>query len=97
MPDDSASRGIVYDVALVTVERAELHASLGQTAEVKALVRESAPVFEAEGVPREARRALALFRRAAEQDQASLAFIHGLLAYLERARRDPQLRFQEPG
>jgi transcriptional regulator with XRE-family HTH domain/tetratricopeptide (TPR) repeat protein len=95
--EEFQQRGIVYDVALVTVELAELHAALGQTAEVKALARASAPVFEAEGVPREARRALALFRRAAEQEQASLALIHSLLAYLERARRDPQLRYQEPG
>jgi transcriptional regulator with XRE-family HTH domain/tetratricopeptide (TPR) repeat protein len=95
--EEFEQRGIVYDVALVTVELAELHASLGQTAEVKALVRASAPIFEAEGVPREAQRALALFRRAAEQDQANLALIRGLLAYLERARRDPQLRYQEPG
>jgi transcriptional regulator with XRE-family HTH domain len=95
--DEFEQRGIVYDVALVTVEQAELHAALGQTAEVKELARASAPVFEAEGVPREARRALALFRRAAEQERASLALIHNLLAYLERARRDPQLRYQEPG
>jgi len=86
---------ILYDVALVTVEIAELHASQGRTAEVKALVRKSAPVFEAQGVHREAQRALALFRRAVEEERVTIDLVRGILAYLERARRNPQLRYEE--
>jgi transcriptional regulator with XRE-family HTH domain len=88
---------IAYDVALVTVEIAELHASQGRTAEVKALVRKSAPVFEAQGVHREAQRALALFRRAVEEERVTIDLVRGILAYLERARRNPQLRYEEAG
>jgi tetratricopeptide (TPR) repeat protein/DNA-binding Xre family transcriptional regulator len=88
---------IPYDVALVTVEIAELHASQGRTAEVKALVREAAPVFEAQGVHREAQRALALFRRAVEEERVTIDLVRGILAYLERARRNPQLRYEEAG
>jgi transcriptional regulator with XRE-family HTH domain len=84
-----------YDAALVTLELAEVHATLGETAEVKALARESAPAFTAQGVHREARRALELFRRAAEEERASPELVRPIVAYLYRARHDPRLRFQE--
>jgi transcriptional regulator with XRE-family HTH domain/tetratricopeptide (TPR) repeat protein len=89
-----AEQGIAYDAALVTLELAELHAALGQTAEVKRLARESAPIFHQEGVHREAQRALDLFQRAADEELVTVELVRGVLAYLERARRDPQLRYQ---
>jgi transcriptional regulator with XRE-family HTH domain/tetratricopeptide (TPR) repeat protein len=89
-----AEHDIAYDAALATLELAELHASLGRTAEVKRLASESAPIFHREGVHQEAQRALDLFQRAAAEEQVTVELIRGLLAYLERARRDPQLRYQ---
>ena len=86
---------IAYDVALVTVELADLYAALGRTADVKALARESAQVFRQQGVHREAQRALELFRRAAEEERATVELIRGVLCYLRRARRDPTLRYRE--
>jgi transcriptional regulator with XRE-family HTH domain len=83
-----------YVAALVTLEIAEVHAALGHTAEVKALARESAPVFESQQVHREARRALALFRQAAEEERISGELLRRLIVYLHRARHDPQLRFE---
>ncbi|HLX06437.1 MAG TPA: hypothetical protein VKY89_01105 [Thermoanaerobaculia bacterium] len=53
------------------------------------------PIFRRQGVHREARRALELFRRAAEEERVSVEQIRGLLAYLERARRDRTLRYRE--
>jgi transcriptional regulator with XRE-family HTH domain len=88
-------QGIAYDAALVTLELAELHATLGRTADVKALAREAVPIFRAERVPREARRALELFRCAAEQERATLDLIRRVGAFLQQARRDKNLRFQE--
>ncbi len=82
-----------YVAALVTLELAEVHAGLGHTAEVKALARESAPVFENQQVHREAQRALALFRQAAEEERASGELLRQLIVYLHRARHDPQLSF----
>jgi len=82
-----------YDAALVTLELAEVYASLGRTAEVKAMARKSAPIFEAQGVHGEARRALALCRRAAEEERLTAELLRGAIAYLYRARHDPQLRF----
>jgi transcriptional regulator with XRE-family HTH domain len=85
-----------YDTALVTLELAEVHAALGHTAEVKALARESAPTFHAQGVHREARRALALFCEAAERKAATAELLRRLIVYLYRAQRDPELRFEAP-
>jgi hypothetical protein len=84
-----------YDVALVTVELAEVLAGLGRHAEVKTLARESAAVFRDQQVHVEAQRALELFCRAAEEDRASAEQLRGLLAYLYRAQHNPQLRFDE--
>jgi tetratricopeptide (TPR) repeat protein len=84
-----------YDAALVTLELAEMQAALGNTAEVKKLARESAPIFMDQRVHREARRALALalFRQAAEEERITGELLRALIAYLRRARRDPQLSF----
>lgn len=83
-----------YHVALVTIELAEVLADLGRHAEVKTLARESAVVFRDQRVHVEAQRALALFCRAAEEEKASAEQLRGLLAYLYRARHNPQLRFE---
>ncbi|HVT16255.1 MAG TPA: hypothetical protein VHQ90_08775 [Thermoanaerobaculia bacterium] len=73
-----------------------MHASLGHIAEVKTLARESAPVFSGQGVHREARRALELFGRAAEEEKASAGLVHGVISYLYRARHAPGLAFVAP-
>lgn len=90
------SREMAYDAALATLELAEVHASLGHTAQVKALARESVPVFFAEGVHLEAQRALEYFRAAAEAEKLSLQVVRSVITYLYRARRDSQLRFEAP-
>ncbi len=82
-----------YDVALVTLELAEVHAALGRIAEVKALAQESAPIFQAQGVHREARQALELFRRAAEEERVTAGLVRGILTYLCRSRHDARVRF----
>jgi tetratricopeptide (TPR) repeat protein len=89
-------QGNAYDTALVTLELAEVYAAMGRTAEVKALARESAPVFQHQGVHREARRALELFRRAAEEERASAELVRGVVTYLYRSRHDARVRFRRP-
>jgi transcriptional regulator with XRE-family HTH domain len=85
---------ILYDAALVTVELAEVYAAEGRTAEAKALARQSATTFEAQGVPLEAQRALKLFAEAAEQQRLTPEQARRVVAYLYRARHDPQLPFE---
>jgi hypothetical protein len=90
------AQGNAYDTALVTLELAEVYAALGRTAEVKALARESAPVFQDQGVHREARHALELFHRAAEEERAGAELLRSILAYLNRSRHDARVHFQRP-
>jgi transcriptional regulator with XRE-family HTH domain len=85
---------IGYDAALVTLELAELLAGAGRTAEVKALSRQTLPVFHALGIHAEAQRALQVFREAAESERLSAELAGRLVAYFLRARHDPRLRFE---
>ncbi len=89
--------GNAYDAALVTLELAEVQSSLGHTAEVKALARKSAPIFADQRVHREAQRALALFRAAAEEERVTSDLLRHLIVYLCKARHDPSLRFAAEG
>jgi tetratricopeptide (TPR) repeat protein len=87
-----------YDAALATVHLAALYlAGGGRAREVKALIARAVPIFEAEEVHVEARKALALFRRAVEEERATIELARQLTAYLERARRDPGLVFASAG
>jgi transcriptional regulator with XRE-family HTH domain len=83
-----------YDTALVTLELAEVYATIGRTAEVKALARESAPIFADQGLHREAQRALDLFRQAAEEERVSAELVRGVITYLYRSRHDSQARYE---
>ncbi len=88
-----AARGMAYDAALATLELASLYLEEEWTREVKALAREMAPIFQAQGIHREALAALQLFGDAAEREAISLEMARRLLDYLERARHEPGLRF----
>jgi hypothetical protein len=74
---------------------AEVHAVLGRSAQVKALALASAPIFREQEVHREARRALEVFRRAADEERATAELVRRVIVYLYRARNDPRLRFTE--
>ncbi|HVT16470.1 MAG TPA: helix-turn-helix transcriptional regulator [Thermoanaerobaculia bacterium] len=87
------ARGMAYDAALVTLELAALHAAAGRTAEVKELAHQTAQVFRAKGIHREARAALQLFRQAADQEALTAELARQLVAYFYRARHDPELAF----
>ena len=52
------------------------------------------PVFHGLGIHAEARRALQIFREAAEGERLSAELAGALIAYLLRARHDPKLRFE---
>jgi hypothetical protein len=91
-----ARRGIGYDAALVSLDLAVLFLEARRTAEVKALAEEMFPLFQAQDIHREAAAALLLFIEAARAEEASLAFVRELAAYLQAARRDRGLRFRPP-
>ncbi|HEY2737663.1 MAG TPA: helix-turn-helix domain-containing protein [Thermoanaerobaculia bacterium] len=90
-----AKDGIRYDEALASLELAGLYLEQGRTADVKKLVVEMAPVFQAKGVHEEAKKALALFRRAVERETVTVELVRRVVVYLRRAQGDPKLRFEE--
>lgn len=89
-----AIRKIAYDQAQVTLEMAELLAGEGRTAEVKALAQDLVPAFQAQGVHAEVARAIRLFHQAALQEKVSAELIRQMVRYLDRARGNPEMRFQ---
>ena len=91
-----ARQGIAYDAAVVTLELADLYASVGSAGEINALARRSASIFQQRAVHREARRALHVFARAAEEERVSGALIRSVLVYLHRARHDRRLQYRGP-
>jgi transcriptional regulator with XRE-family HTH domain len=86
---------LTYDAALVTVELAEVHATLGRGAEARRLALEAIPLFDRQEVHPEARRALEALERAAAAEPVRPEPIRQIATYLHRARHNPQLRFCE--
>ncbi len=92
--EDFTSRGMAYDVALATLELAVLFLEEGRAEKVQNLARQMAPIFKSQGVHREALAALRLFQEAAEQNAATVELARRLVRYLQRARHEPELRFE---
>ena len=94
---NSLARPWRFDAALVTLELAVVFLRQGRTDMVKTLAIHMAPIFQANGVHREALAALTLFRKAAEQEKATLDLAERLVAFLRKAQHDPELKFQSGG
>jgi tetratricopeptide (TPR) repeat protein/transcriptional regulator with XRE-family HTH domain len=85
---------IAYDFALVSLEVAELHLKQGKTSLVQVIAEEMLWIFKTQKVHKEALAALALFCRAAREEEAEAEWIRGLIKYLYRAQHNPSLRFE---
>jgi transcriptional regulator with XRE-family HTH domain len=81
------ARQLPYDAARACLELAAIYLKEGRTGEVKALAREMAPIFQAQGITREARASLSLFREAAQQETATVELALRVISEVERARR----------
>jgi tetratricopeptide (TPR) repeat protein len=88
------AREMDYDYALVTLDLAVLLLRQGRAAEVRTLAEEMVRIFSRQKIHREALAALTLFCEAATEEVATVALVHRLIAYLNRARTDPLLRFE---
>jgi len=89
-----ASRGMAYDMALVSLELAVIYAEQGRADQVKNLARHMTPIFQAHAIHREALAALTLFRKAAEREEVTAQYAREVLSYLRKARHNPELRFE---
>lgn len=74
--------GRAFDGAIVTLELALLLLEQGRTAEVASLAQEIHPIFEREGVHREAQAAVLLLRDAAAQERLTALMVIQLLGRL---------------
>jgi tetratricopeptide (TPR) repeat protein len=95
--DAFVERGIGFDAALVSLDLAMVYALRGESREVKRLAAEMVPIFESRDVHQEAIAALLIFKEAAEAERISLGLLDRIAAYLERARRNPEMRFEPEG
>lgn len=88
------SRSLAYDMALVSLELAVLYLEGSRIREVRSLARQMAPIFQFQGVHREALAAIRLFCESAEREIATVDLARRLTEYLRRARYEPGLKFQ---
>lgn len=85
-----------YDAALASLDLALLLLADGRTGELKDTAHTIRRLFEAQELHREAMAALLLFQQAVAADQVTVEAIRSLQDYLERARANPELRYQPP-
>ena len=83
-----------YDASIVTLDLAVLYLEQGRTAEVRRLAEEALPVLLAQDIHREAMAALIAFQQATEIERATPRMVQQVAAYLLRARKNPELRFE---
>jgi tetratricopeptide (TPR) repeat protein len=88
-------RRSAYDAALVSLDLAILYLEGGHAAAVPALAEEMVWVFASQRVHREALAALRLFVDAAHAGTATVELARRVLTFLERARLDTKLRFED--
>jgi tetratricopeptide (TPR) repeat protein len=81
-------RGMAYDVALVSLDLAEVYTRRGRHAEVRALGEEMVPIFQSRELHREAIAALIVFQKAVEAESVTLGFIHEVADVLQKMRRE---------
>jgi tetratricopeptide (TPR) repeat protein len=84
-----------YDASLVTLDLAKLYLQQGRNAEVRELAAGMLDVFLSQDVHRQAAAALAVFQQAAELDSATPVLLEEIATYLQRARKNPRLRFEQ--
>jgi tetratricopeptide (TPR) repeat protein len=94
--DGFLKRGIGCHAAVASLYLALVHLDQGRLEEVKRVAEEMVPIFRAQDVHREAIAALLIFQRAAAAETVTRELLRELVAYLERAKDDPVLRYERP-
>ncbi len=92
--EEFASLKMPFDTALATLELTNLLLEQGRQADVLRLARQLEQTFRAQGAPEKALEAVLVFRKAAERQAVTLEMVRRLIAYIERARYNPELRFE---
>jgi tetratricopeptide (TPR) repeat protein len=85
--------GLEYDAALVSLDLATVFAQQGRATEMRRLAEEMLAFFESNQILPEAMAAFLVFCNAARMEQAGLALVQEVAAFLKQARHTPDLRF----
>lgn len=85
-----------YDAALASLDLALLLLAEGRTLELRETAHTIRRLFEAQELHREAMAALLMFQQGVAAEQVTVETIRSLQEYLERARANPELRYQPP-
>ncbi|HEX3128401.1 MAG TPA: hypothetical protein VH394_13810 [Thermoanaerobaculia bacterium] len=84
-----------YEVALVSLELAEIYAKQGKTVEMKRLAEEMVSIFSSRQIHREALAALALWKQAVDAEEACAELSALVAAEIKHARYEQPSRTQE--
>jgi tetratricopeptide (TPR) repeat protein len=84
---------IEYDAALVSLDLATVLAQQGRATEMRGLAEEMLAFFESRQILPEAMAAFLVFCNAARMEQAGVALVQEVAAFLKEARHTPDLRF----
>jgi tetratricopeptide (TPR) repeat protein len=76
--------GLPYDIALVSLELAEVWLEQGRTEEIRLLLDDTLATFQARGICREALAALLMLRETAERQSITTALLRQVAAELQR-------------
>jgi tetratricopeptide (TPR) repeat protein len=89
-----AAQGVGFDAAAASLDLALLYAAQGRSGEMRRLAEEMLAISAARDLHREALAALIVFQQAVRMDRASAELLLEIRTYLQRARKDPTLRFE---
>jgi tetratricopeptide (TPR) repeat protein len=81
-----------YEMALVSLDLAELYLETGETGKVARLATEAAVFFQSRQIHRDALAAFLLLRDAAGRDQLTLGLVRKVGEFIEASRNDPAQR-----
>jgi tetratricopeptide (TPR) repeat protein len=91
---EAQERELGFEVAMVSLELAQVYLQQGQTERARHLAEEMSPVFRSHELHRHALATVYLFYQAARTETASVGLVQEILRYLRRARNNPYVRFE---
>lgn len=89
-------QGVGFSAALVCLDLAALYAAQSRVGEMRRLVEEMLPIFQARDIHREAIAALIVFQQAVRMEKLTSDLLDEIRTFLRRARTDHKLRFEYP-
>jgi len=81
--------GLLYDMALVSLELAAVWLEQGRTREIQVLLDETVATFQARGIRREAIAALLMLREAIARERATAVLLRTVASELQRLEAEP--------